>query len=365
MTAERGMDEVRLLTGDARTVLAGLPEASVDCVVTSPPYWRQRDYGVAGQLGLEDTIDAYVASLAAVFTQVHRVLKPTGTCWLNLGDSYTSGQTGTRINSGTLNGRSNASTTPRGAGRKDGLPAKNLAGIPWRVALALQERGWVLRSEIIWHKPNAIPESVTDRPARRHEHLFLLTRSPRYFFDLDPIREPYTGDRSLTRRAHHTANKPHTITTTWPPAGKYDTTEAFIKPPGNNLRPGHPHTTRHPAGRNPGTVWSLSTRPSRHHHYAAFPIAIPLRAIAAGCPPGGIVLDPFSGSGTTVLAARRLDRAAIGIDLNPSFHEITEQRLAQGRPATAQPSGVSLKPPVVDPAGPAGGGLDGHHRGER
>jgi DNA modification methylase len=328
--ADPGMNEVQLLTGDARTVLAQMPEASVDCVVTSPPYWRQRDYGVTGQLGLENTIEAYVCGLVAVFDQVRRVLKPTGTCWLNLGDSYTCGPCGPRTNRGRLGGRSNASTTRQGAGGKRGLPAKNLAGIPWRVALALQDQGWILRSEIIWHKPNAIPESVNDRPARRHEHLFLLTASPRYYFDLDPIRQPYTGNRSLARRTHRSANRPHTITTPWPPpAGKYDATEAFLQPPGTNLQPGRPHTSHHLAGRNPGTVWSLATRPSRHHHYAAFPIDIPLRAIAAGCPPRGAVLDPFSGSGTTILAARKLNRTAIGIDLNASFHQITQQRLAE------------------------------------
>jgi DNA modification methylase len=330
MPAVPGAPGVRLLTGDARTVLADLPDASVACTITSPPYWRQRDYRVAGQLGLQDTIEEYVADLAAVFDQVRRVLAPTGTCWLNVGDSYLSGPSGRRTNPGTLNGRPNAPTSPAGFGSKRGLPGKNLAGIPWRVALELQNRGWLLRSEIIWYKPNAIPESVKDRPARRHEHLFLLTRSPRYFFNLDPIREPYTGDRSLSRRRHRTANKPHTITTPWPPAsGKYACTEPFIQPPGVNLRPGRPHTSTHPAGRNPGTVWSLPTRPSRHHHYAAFPIDIPLRAILAGCAPGGMVLDPFSGSGTSLLAARELGHPAIGIDLNPAFHAIAKERLLQ------------------------------------
>lgn len=334
------LDGVVLWTGDARTVLAGLSPASIDCVVTSPPYWRQRDYGVDGQLGLEDTLDAYVTALAAVFDQLERVLTPTGTCWLNLGDSYTSGPSGPRSNPGRLDGRPNATTT-HGFGAKRGLPAKNLAGVPWRVALELQKRGWILRSEIIWNKPNAIPESVTDRPARRHEHLFLLTRSPRYHFNLDAIRQPYTGDRALSRRTRRTGHKPNTITRPWPPPGKYDDTRAFTQPHGTNLRPGRAHATRHPVGRNPGTVWSLPTRPSRHHHYAAFPIDIPLRAIAAGCPPAGCVLDPFSGSGTTLLAARQLGHPAIGIDLNPAFHAIAKERLieqAHTRPHRAEPT---------------------------
>ena len=323
MASEPGADQVRLLTGDARTVLSGLPAASVDCAITSPPYWRQMDYGVAGQLGMEDTVDGYVTNLVAVFDEVRRVLKPAGTCWLNLGDAYLSGRRRSRADIRT-SGRRPATSLQEGSGC--GLVAKNLAGIPWRVALALQGRGWILRSEIIWYKPNAIPESVKDRPARRHEHLFLLTRSPRYFFDQDPIREPYTGGRSVSRRRHRTANKPHTITTTWPPpAGVHGRAEPFGQPSDANLPLG---AAGHPTGRSPGTMWSLPTRPSHRRHYAAFPIDIPLRCIAAGCPPGGLVLDPFSGSGTTILAARQLDRPAIGIDLNEAFHRIAEERLA-------------------------------------
>jgi DNA modification methylase len=327
-----GAGEVRLLTGDARTILTRMPKASVDCVVTSPPYWRQRDYGTAGQLGLEENIDDYIAALVAVFDQLHQVLKPTGTCWLNLGDSYLTSACGPRTTSGTPNGRPNVATSPRGFGAQRGLRAKNLAGIPWRVAIALQNRGWILRSEIIWHKPNAIPESAKDRPARRHEHLFLLTITEKYFFDPDPIRERYAGDRPMSRRAHRSANRPHTLTTTWPPASH---------PPGTDSQNDRPHHHQQQAGRHPGTLWSLPTRPSRHHHYAAFPIDLPLRCIAAGCPPAGVVLDPFSGSGTTVLAARQLGHAAIGIDLNHDFHQITQQRVAE---QTLQPPNAHTPP---------------------
>ena len=330
MTTSDPIEGVRLLTGDACQMLATLPDGCVDCVVTSPPYWQTRDYGTAGQYGLEDSVDGYIQHLVAVFAELHRVLTDTGTVWLNLADSYLCEPAGPRVNPGTLTGRPNAATTPAGFGGKRGLPAKNLAGIPWRVALALQQQlGYWLRSDVIWHKPNGMPESVKDRPARRHEYLFLLTKSSRYYFDLDPIRRPYRGDRTLSRRTHQTANRPNAITTPWPPPRKHAQPEA-ARPghPGQSLNQGHGgHTAVHAKGANPGTVWSIPTTPSRHRHYAAFPVQIPLRCIAAGCPPGGTVCDPFSGSGTTAIAARRLGRRAIAIDINPAYHQIARARL--------------------------------------
>lgn len=298
----------RLYRGDARAVLAGLPAGTVDCAVTSPPYWRKRDYGTLGQYGLEERFDDYVRTLRAVFTELRRVLAPEGTFWLNLGDSYITTGTGPRTNSGTLDGAPNARTTARGFGAKSGLPAKNLVGIPWRVALALQDDGWLLRSAVIWHKTNAMPESVRDRPASRYEHIFLFTKQNRYFFDLDPIREPHRGSRQRGRGRHRA----------------YES--------GGGI--GSPHTLdraqgQHPHGRNPGDVWSLGTWPSGHGHHASYPLAIPRRCVAAGCRPGGTVLDPFSGSGTTLLAARQLGRAAIGVDLNPDYHAIAIDRLTR------------------------------------
>jgi DNA modification methylase len=330
---------VVLWTGDACTVLTMLPDASVDCVVTSPPYWGLRDYGVAGQYGREDTLDAYVERLRAVFAEVRRVLKPSGTVWLNLGDSYSTRPSGPPGRTSRL---SRITAEQAKAGRAAVIAHKNLLGVPWRVALALQDDGWILRSEIIWHKPNGMPESVRDRPARKHEHLFLLTKNPRYYFDLDAIRRPYTGDRPIRRRARQGGTRPNAITTAWPPP-KHAHAQAV--PPGHvpqttNRHGRHRHV--HVNGANPGTVWSLPTRPSQHHHYAAFPLDIPLRAIAAGCPPGGVVLDPFSGSGTTLLAARRLGHPGIGIDLNPAFHLIAQQRLAED--TSAQPNGPAGAP---------------------
>jgi DNA modification methylase len=313
---------VRLLLGDATRVLDDLPDASADCVVTSPPYYGLRDYGTPGQLGLEPAPAAYVSALRAVFARLPRVLAPDGVAWLVLGDSYASGPSGPRRSSG-LRGRPDAVTTPAGFGGKNGggLPPKSLLGMPWRVALALQDDGWLLRSCVIWHKPNGKPESVRDRPATRHEYLFLLARQPGYWFDLDPIRRARTP---LRRRE----------------AGK---------------------TPAARGGTNPGTVWSLPTRPLRQAHFAAFPVSIPLRAIAAGCPPRrclacgapipgrpqrpapvaprpccphpvtrpGMVLDPFSGAATTGLAAVRLGRDYTGIDINPAYHDLARARLRQ------------------------------------
>ncbi|MEV0598469.1 site-specific DNA-methyltransferase [Streptomyces sp. NPDC050315] len=289
---------ITLYLGDAATTLALLPPGSVDCIVTSPPYWRTRDYeGVPEQLGQETTAETYIEALRAVFTAAHRVLADNGTLWLNLGDRY--------------------------APHSDARPRpKNLLGLPWRVALALQEDGWLLCNEIVWHKPNAVPESVRDRLSRRHEHLFLLTKQPAYHFDLDPIRQPYTGDRALSRRAHRTANKPNTATGIWPP------TSLCSEALGPNLQPTRArHTVAHLKGRNPGTVWDIATRPTRHAHTAAFPIDMPLRCIASGCRPGGTVSDLFSGSGTTGDAALQLGRAYVGIDIVERYHQHALARL--------------------------------------
>lgn len=380
MTPARCPDSrpVTLLTGDAREQLTRLPDASADCVVTSPPYYGLRDYGMPGQYGLEDSPGGYIAHLRAVFREVHRVLVPDGTLWVNLGDSYVCGPAGPRRSSG-LDGRPNAVTTPEGTGAKNGagLPAKSLLGMPWRVAFALQDDGWLLRSCVIWHKPNAMPESVRDRPAGKHEYLFLLTKQPRYWFNLDPIRIPLRrpGPRHQTPAAGESGEGRRGA----PGArarcrghgdygAKYMAGRAVWagRPPGANMRPtGGQHSAASSRGANPGTVWTIPTRPLRQAHFAPFPIDLPLRAIAAGCPPrrctrcgapadahgrailrpsrcGGnaagrdcwhtgtrmcVVLDPFGGSGTTGLAAVRLGRAYIGIDINPAYHDIARRRL--------------------------------------
>ncbi|WP_322770425.1 site-specific DNA-methyltransferase [Frankia sp. Cr1] len=375
---------ITLYAGDAVEVLAGLPDASAACVVTSPPYWGAlRDYdtrrwaaGIPGcrhtqtctitrfdagtptttcrrcgaiqedrQYGHEPTPDAYIAALRRVFTELARVLAPTGTVWLNLGDCHAARHT--RTHPPAL--RSGSPADDAGAGYRAVVRAKSLYGMPWRVAFALQDDGWIIRNAVVWHKPNGMPEPVTDRLTTRYELVFLLVRQPRYYFDLNPIREPaaapdapipdenaVTGETD-TARSGEAGRASRRRASAVDGAGKYTDTAAFAgRPPGAAMRPtGRRHTAAHPAGRNPGDVWSISTRPLREAHFAAFPIDLPLRAIAAGCPPGGVVLDPFSGAATTGLAARHLDRRYIGIDLNPTFHDIGLARLG-------------LHPPVSD-----------------
>jgi len=321
--------------GDAHDILAAMPGQSADCIVTSPPYWAKRDYGIAGQYGHEATPAAYTATLRDVFAEARRVLADDGTCWLNLGDSYSAG-----------------SATPHGlhsyigaglAGRSTaGLGTKNLLGLPWRVALALQDDGWIIRNAIVWHKPNAMPESVTDRLNCRHELIFLMVKSRHYWFDLDPIRIPHaTGPTTRPRRE---------------PAGRHpgDARCSGQRQGGRSSRPQKygPHTRqvvgarrygtarsnrRHPNGRNPGDVWSIPTKPYRGPHFAAYPLDIPARCIQAGCKPGGMVLDPFAGTGTTGIAALALGRRFTGIDLNPAFAELAAERL---RNAAIQPPGT-------------------------
>ncbi len=372
-------DAITLYTGDATTTLAGLPEDSVDCVVTSPPYWGLRDYGTGqwvdgdpncqhrradgdggaarrcrrcgarredDQHGLEPTPQDYVDRLRGVFAQLHRVLVDTGTVWLNLGDSYAAGpppgRTRDPMRTSTLSGRAAAATLREsvrraGVARTQSLPRKNLVGMPWRVAFALQADGWILRNAIVWHKPNAMPESVRDRLSNRYEMLFLLTKQQRYFFDLDAIREPLArpaaldenivigGSRKGTRGGIDGTARRRGRTV----YGKYRHAEPFAgRHPGAAMQPtGAQHTAGHPRGKNPGDVWPITTRPLREAHFAAFPIDIPLRCIAAGCPDGGRVLDPFSGAATTGMAARQLGRSYVGIDLNPEFHDIGLRRL--------------------------------------
>jgi DNA modification methylase len=312
-----------LYVGDARAVLAGMPDQSANCIVTSPPYWGKRDYGVAGQYGHEASPAAYVDTMRAVFREARRVLAADGTCWLNLGDSYSAsggGATGMHAYLGPH------LTTHHAAG----LQAKNLLGLPWRVAFALQEDGWIVRNAVVWHKPNAMPESVRDRLNCRHELLFLLVKRPTYWFDLDPIRVPHA---TSIRRNHETHAA--TSTRTHPPGHPGNRTRRPKYGPGTRevttaRRYGERHHTRgHPNGRNPGDVWSIPTRPYNGPHFAAYPIDLPLRCIAAGCKPGGTVLDPFAGSGTTGLAAIQLGRRFTGIDLSPDFARLTAGRLAQ------------------------------------
>jgi DNA modification methylase len=316
-----------LHVGDARAVLAGMPDQSADCIVTSPPYWGKRNYGVTGQYGREATPQAYVDTLRETFAEARRVLADDGTCWLNLGDSYSAGGGGAT----GLHAYLGPHITTHQA---TDLPAKNLLGLPWRVAFALQDDGWILRNAIVWHKPNAMPESVRDRLNCRHELVFLFAKQPAYWFDLDPIREPHTAATRRVIRERRTRPPGRPGTCTRPP--KYGPGTPEVTAP--RRYGGRRHIRGHPNGRNPGDVWSIPTRPYRGPHFAAYPIDLPRRCIAAGCKPGGTVLDPFAGSGTTGLAAIELDRRFTGIDISPDFARLAAERLAQ---ATVAKTGES------------------------
>jgi len=325
MTVRHHDDWLTIHGGDCREVLATLPAESVNCVVTSPPYWGLRDYGVAGQLGLESTPEEYVANMVAVFGEVRRVLRDDGTVWLNLGDSYasdTKGSGGTGKSGLRKDGRDERQrliTAERTIGHqkmdplrlRHGVKPKDLVGIPWRVAFALQADGWYLRSDIIWAKPNPMPESITDRPTKAHEYVFLLAKSPRYWYDADAIKEDAIhAGRTVKASDPDTAKNGQ--------KGQYGATALGFTP----------HDTVVGTGRNRRSVWTIATKPYPGAHYAVMPEALVEPCVLAGCPEGGTVLDPFGGSGTVARVANRLSRRAVLIDLNPEYLEQQMKRNA-------------------------------------
>lgn len=297
-----------ILHGDALNVLPTLPDRSVHSVVTSPPYFGLRDYGVHGQIGLEQTPESYVEKLVSVFREVRRVLRPDGVLWLNLGDSYTGSGKG-----GHSAAKRSQNWQPAYAnkGMNYRLGGKQLLGIPWRVAFALQADGWILRSDIIWKKPNPMPESVKDRCTVSHEYVFMLTKSPRYYFDMDSIREP-CKEVSLNRVEYGLHHR-H-------PAGG-----GVGIPPVNTQRMGERFA--HPLGRNKRSVWEVSTQSYTGAHFATFPPALIEPMILASCPKDGVVLDPFMGAGTTALVARYHGRHYLGIELNEKYIRLAQDRL--------------------------------------
>jgi DNA modification methylase len=309
---------VTLWHGDARRVLPWLPGSSVDCIVTSPPYYGLRNYGdEPEQIGHEETPTEYVEAIREVLGACARLLKPTGTCWLNIGDAYSTKPPGGRgRTSQFVTGNRRAARIQHGGQVVRELPEKNLLGLPWRVALALQDDGWILRQEIIWDKPTYMPEAVTDRPTRSHEQIFLLTRSPRYSYDADAIRE--RPDPAQQQHNERYAREYETHSQKVPTRGQPGNVNSL----GIHSRPGK-------GGRNANSVWRVSMTPSRHEHYAAYPVELPRRCIAAGSPEGGVVLDPFSGTGTTGEAARRLGRHYIGVDTHLPYLDIQVDRFAQ------------------------------------
>jgi DNA modification methylase len=267
--------DAKILTGDCRAILPTLEAGSVQCCVTSPPYWGLRDYGTDGQLGLEATPQEYIEKMVAVFREVKRVLKDNGSLWLNMGD---------------------------------GFQNKQLVGMPWRLAMSLQADGWYLRSDIIWHKPNPMPESVTDRPTKAHEYIFLLAKAERYYYDNEAIREPHAEP--------------------WRGNGEHEIDNPIFSK--NRMVEGISWTPAvrqyNPAGRNKRSVWTIATQPYAEAHFATFPEEIPKFCILAGSKPGDTILDPFAGSGTVGKVALELGRCAILIELNPKYVQLIENR---------------------------------------
>lgn len=336
MTPYYDNGRTRLFMADARSI--PLDDASVDCIVTSPPYWGLRDYGNAAQIGMEPTPAEYVCSIVSVFDELWRVLKPTGTAWLNLGDSYATGTTSERNPSQT--GKhgywENPAVNKRIDGREIGLKPKDLVGIPWMVAFALQEAGWWLRSDIIWAKPNPMPESVTDRPTRSHEYLFLLTKAERYYYDAEAIREMSSsplkspdGNGSTISGGKHSR---HTLEEAIPQKERRtDKQRGHSRPHAgfNDRWDGMTKAEQSSMGRNKRDVWTIATQPYPDAHFATFPEALVEPCILAGCPEGGLVLDPFVGSGTTAAVAQRLGRRAVGLDLSDDYLALAAERIGK------------------------------------
>jgi DNA modification methylase len=345
---------MQIFYGDALTILRSqFADESVQCCATSPPYWGLRDYGVEGQLGLEATPELYVASMVEIFREVWRVLKADGTLWLNLGDSYAGSGQGW-MKDGTVAGgpkqKTNLGTMQRAEStvgfdkprnyissrQENGIKPKDLIGIPWMVAFALRLDGWYLRSDIIWHKPNPMPESVTDRPTKSHEYLFLLTKSERYYYDAEAIKEPaiYAGEYKTPDGWDTSTGKGHG---SFHKNGREKGFKKSDKQRGHGRR--HDGFNDHwdamtkaeqcSGMRNKRSVWTIATQPYPEAHFATFPPKLIEPCILAGCPVGGMVLDPFAGSGTTLAVAKQLGRQAVGIELNADYITLAQARLTQ------------------------------------
>lgn len=326
-----------ILHGDALARLRELPAESVQCVITSPPYFGLRDYGVAGQIGLEETPEAYVATLVAVFREVKRVLRKDGVCWVNLGDSYAAsgghasyGKTSMIHSQEQQEARNFRATKVPG-----GSCAKQLLGMPWRVAFALQADGWILRSDVIWAKPNCMPESVRDRPTKSHEYLFLFAKSERYFYDAIAVRE---GEQVYTRKGTQSG---HHLTQM---AGYKGIAGGTLKRDPNEAYGFARDITT--VGRNKRTVWTIATQPYKQAHFAVMPPALVEPCVLAGSKPGDLVLDPFMGAGTVGLVAKQHNRHYLGIELNAAYIALAEKRIADAMKPRAKI--LHMKRPLPD-----------------
>lgn len=289
----------RVLCGDATEVIPQIPAGSADCAITSPPYFRQRDYGDPRQIGQEETAELYLQRLLAVFNGLRRVIHPQGSLWVVMGDKYVDGR---------------------------------LLGLPWRLALAVQDQGWILRSDCIWHKPNAMPSAVRSRPTTDHEYLFLFSHGREYYYDADAVRQPHV---TFSPESRMRGGRKH--------FGRRGGTPEKGKNGGSgNLHDGRWDQAFHPLGRNCRTVWSIPLSKCREAHFAVFPESLVEICLKASCPPGGLVLDPFLGSGTTARVARRMGRNYLGIDCSREYCALARQRIAEVESAVdeaAEPAG--------------------------
>lgn len=338
---------VNILQGDVFDCLSELPDDHFDCVVTSPPYWGLRDYGVEGQLGMEPTLSEHLENLVKVFDGLRRVLKPTGTVWLNYGDCYAASPNGRSAADVKKLGKDDRAFRDKPFSTIQGhLKAKDLCMVPNRLAIALQESGWWIRSEIIWAKPNPMPESVTDRPASSHEKIFLLTKSPKYNYDAELSRQNMS-ESSIQRLSQNIDNQNGSDR-----ANGGRKTNGKMKAVGGARRGSKtPHTglenkwdkmskaEQQASGRNlrnyepaPVQVWNIATRPFKDAHFATFPPELVERCLKAGCAQGGNVLDPFGGAGTTGLVADRMQMDCTLIELNPEYISIAKKRLEDDKP---------------------------------
>lgn len=299
------MELNKVYLGDALETVRTFPDESINCVVTSPPYYGLRDYGVDGQIGLEESPEEYISKLVDLFREIRRVLKKDGTIWVNLGDSYA----GNCFR--TSKGRAGMGAEREGVFTKGGgLASKQLMGIPWRFAFAMQADGWYLRQDIIWHKPNPMPESVTDRCTKAHEYIFLLSKNERYYFDNVSIQE-----EAITQNDPRIGNRVVY-------AVKRNAKDKFVQGSFCSLK-----TNDGIVVRNKRDVWTVNLKPIKEAHFATYPEELVKPCILAGCIEGGVVLDPFMGSGTTGIVARKLNRNFVGCELNPEYLQMATTRI--------------------------------------
>ncbi len=344
------MEINKIVCSDALTYLKKLESESIDCCITSPPYWNLRDYNIDGQLGLEPTFQEYISKLVAIFDEVKRVLKNEGTCFINLGDTYGGTGAGQEKSTNSQGKQTDGQYYEQAKARE--MKAKNSKGyekcllqIPSRFALAMTDRGWILRNTIIWHKKNAMPSSVLDRFTNKYEQVFFFTKNKKYYFDGDAVRIPFETEEKrpdgiVRQREYGYEGK-----------FKVENAESFGSPRARNSRqynskegtknrdleeiavkfgtrrpPGNDYE-RNPLGKNMGDVWTLVSDPFPEAHFATYPPLLISPMIKSGCPENGIVLDPFFGAGTTGLVAKQLNRKYVGIELNPEYIKIAENRL--------------------------------------